>query len=508
MGLRRLAAVAGLVLVGVVFGLVLASKWETLAPTTASPDELRQERAQQLGQGNDLSQTFILVSRLISPSVVTLYTTKEVSRPAPEFPLGSDWREFFFGPGPFNQPERPAPRQFTQKVRGLGSGFIISSDGLIVTNNHVIEISPGAVVDEIKVHLFGDERKVYDAKIIGHDRKSDLAVVKVDAQGLQALKLGRSSELEVGEWVLAAGAPFGLGHTISQGIISAFGRQLEYSPTAYRYFIQTTAIINPGNSGGPLVNLKGEVVGINNAIATSGQAYQFFQGIGFAIPIDRVKDIIHKLSKGEKIQRGYLGITFREVEERDSEDFKLESARGLLVIMALEGGPAAQAGLKSGDVILKLEGKPVDDSSLFRQAVEQTPPGKTITFTISRQGEQRKVKVKVGSWPAAGVAELARTLEVKTHTDERIGLKVQTLTTALAKSLGYEGHQGVLVAEVTPEGPADKAGVKTRDLILDVNDQLVKSVDDYIEAARTPATGGYTVLRVRRKDAVQLIPVK
>lgn len=514
---KGLTSVIGLLVVGMVFGLILASRWETPVPAAASPQAARQQLKKQLGQGHNLSETFVLVSKIIRPSVVTLYTTAEISRRIPEFyfgpdegrPFGPDFFERFFD-RPRRAPQR-RPREFKQKVSGLGSGLIISSDGYILTNNHVIEIQVqpgvGKVVDEIKVQLYDRRKQAYEAKLVGSDPKSDIAVIKIDADGLQPARLGNSSELEVGEWVLAAGAPFGLGHTISQGIISAFGRPLSSAPFAFSNFIQTTAIINPGSSGGPLVNLKGDVVGINSAIATSSAAVRGYQGVGFAIPIDDVKHIIAKLRKGEKIVRGYLGIEFGQVLERDVEDLKLDKAEGFLVSAVMAGSPAEQAGLKPGDVILKLNGKAPAEDNEFKRMVAQRVPGETVTLTISRQGKLKELKVKLVAQPEVGPEPAAKE-EADTYSDEKLGIVVQSLTEELAESLGYQGRHGALVTEVTADSPADKAGVKVGDLIFIVNHQPVKSISEYIETSRTRTPSGYIVLRIRRKDEVKFIAIK
>ncbi len=517
---NRMASVVGLLTAGVVFGLIFASMWETPAPTAASPEAAREALEKQLGEGGNLSETFVLVSKIIKPSVVTLYTTAEIKRQASEYyfgpdgrgwdsPFGDEFFERFFGRP---RPERRAPpREYTQKVSGLGSGIIISADGYILTNNHVIElqVQPGVtqVVDEIKVQLYDRRKKPYEAKVVSRDPKSDTAVIKIDADGLQPARLGNSSELEVGEWVLAAGAPFGLGHTISQGIISAFGRPLSPAPFAFSNFIQTTAIINPGSSGGPLVNLNGEVVGINSRIVTGSALTRGYQGIGFAIPIDDVKEIIAKLRKGEKVVRGFLGIYYQAVSEDDIKDLKLEQAKGFLVMDVMDGSPAEKAGLKPGDVILKANDKVLEDLNEFKSMVEQTPPGKTIALTISRQGQQQQIRVKLSEQPEEGV-KVAEKREAETHTDEEFGLVVQTLTEDLAESLGYKGHQGALVTEVTTDSPADKSGVRPRDLIVELNSRSVASIDDYLEAKRSPLPTGHTVLRVRRKDEVKFIAIK
>jgi serine protease Do len=361
----------------------------------------------------------------------------------------------FFGPFSEGNP----PEGFEQ--RGVGSGFVMNRDGYILTNNHVVEDA-----DQIKVKLANG--KEYEGKVVGRDPKTDLALIKINASSdLQPLTLGNSDDLKVGSWVVAVGSPFGLEQTVTAGIVSAKGRVIGSGP--YDNFIQTDASINPGNSGGPLINMKGEVVGINTAIIASGQ------GIGFAIPINMAKEIAPQLQEKGHVTRGWLGVSIQEVTPELAKSFNLKEKKGSLVAQVVPGSPAEKAGIEQGDVIVEFDGKEVTDSKDLPRIVASTPVGKAVTIKLSRSGKVLDRQVKVGEMEEK--AEVARTPSNK----KSLGITVQNVTPEIAKSLGLKKDTGVVVTRVEPGSPAADAGIQTGDVIHEVNRKPVKNVEDFVQ---------------------------
>jgi len=358
---------------------------------------------------------------------------------------------------------RPRPRnEFKQE--GQGSGFIISPDGYILTNNHVV-----GDADRITVKL-NDGREM-KAKVIGTDPQTDVAVIKVDGKNLPTLSLGDSDKLEVGEWVIAIGNPFGLTQTVTVGVVSAKGRS-SVGIVDYEDFIQTDAAINPGNSGGPLVNLRGEAVGINTAIFSRSGGYM---GIGFAIPINMAKKVYRQLIKNGKISRGYLGVIIQNLTPDLAESFGLDRKDGVLISQVMEGTPAAKAGLKVGDVIVELDGRPVKKVGPFRNSIALSAPGSTHTLTVIRKGRRRKITVTLGNLEAAGTAAAVPPEE----TQKKLGVTVSDLTPEAAQRFGYGKEKGVVVTAVEPGSPAAAAGLAPGTLILEVNKKPVKSAAEF-----------------------------
>ncbi len=374
---------------------------------------------------------------------------------------------------------------------GQGSGFLISPDGYILTNNHVVGDS-----DRVSVQLL--DGREYRAEIIGTDPGSDLAVIKVDESDLPFLQLGDSEKLEVGDWVLAIGNPFGLSHTLTAGIVSAKGRS-GIGLNDYEDFIQTDAAINPGNSGGPLVNLDGEVVGINSAIFSRSGGYM---GIGFAIPVNMAKNIRDQLIEHGEVRRGRLGVYIQDLTPDLSESFGLKNTQGVLVSQVVEGSPAEDAGLKSGDVVVKIDGDPVDDASALRNRVSLTAPGTQVSLSIIRDGEAEQVKVVLAALDSDKVDQPDKTAEVTNS-----GLSLRQLTPALAKQLGYEDQEGVLVAEVEPGSIADRAGIKRGYLILEINQHQVSTVEEARRLLKDGA-GKAQLLLVKIGEATQYVVLK
>jgi serine protease Do len=394
----------------------------------------------------------------VRDGVVNIQVIKLVSgrgvRPLPESPFGgrNPFEDFF---GPFMERGRPERRQ-----QGIGSGFIMNREGYILTNNHVVE---GA--DQILVKLANG--KQVDGRIIGLDPKTDLALVKIDGEAdLKPLRLGDSDALKVGSWVVAAGSPFGLELTITAGIISAKGRVLGSGP--YDDFIQTDASINPGNSGGPLVNLEGEVIGINTAIIASGQ------GIGFAIPINMAREVALQLQEKGHVTRGQLGVTIQDITPELAKSFGLKDTRGALIAQVVPGSPAEEGGIRQGDVIVEFDGKPVADSQGLPRVVATTAVGKTVVVKVLREGKEVNLRVKVGE-----MEEKAKTAAVPPQ--QSLGLTVQSLTPQQARELGMQPNEGVLVTQVEPGSAAAESRLRVGDVIREVNRQPVRNAPDFAQ---------------------------
>jgi serine protease Do len=366
----------------------------------------------------------------------------------------------------------------------------INKDGHIVTNNHVVENAT-----DIKVSL--SDKEEFDATVVGRDAKTDLALIKIEAKrDLPVAPLGDSEKLRVGEWVLAIGNPFGLGHTVTVGIASAKGRIIGAGP--YDDFIQTDASINPGNSGGPLFNLNGEVVGINTAIVAAGQ------GIGFAIPINIAKEILTQLRDQGRVTRGWLGVQVQRVTPELAQSFGLERARGALVAEVQPNSPAEGAGLQRGDVIVRFRGEEIEDMHELPHVVATTPPGTEVDLRLVRQGEERTVRVKVGEMP-----EEQRQAAVGGGTPEdKLGLAVQELTPEIARSLDLPDTRGVIVTGVAAGSPADEVGVRRGDAILEVNQRKIANLQEYRDALSRAEDGTAVLFLVRRGDSVMYVALR
>ena len=383
--------------------------------------------------------------------------------------------EDFFGPGPGGDDPSEG---FQQK--SLGSGFIIDREGYIVTNNHVVENA-----DELKVKLANG--KEFDAKVIGRDPKTDLALIKITGSGdLQPLKMGDSDALKVGSWVVAVGSPFGLEQTVTAGIVSAKGRTIGAGP--YDNFIQTDASINPGNSGGPLINIKGEVVGINTAIVASGQ------GIGFAIPANMAKEVMPQLKEKGKVTRGWLGVGIQEVTPELARSFDLKDKKGALVSQVFQGGPADKAGIEQGDVILEFDKKEIKDSKDLPRVVAAIPVGKTVPVVISRNGKVINKDVKVGEM------EEKVTDTAKAPAGKKLGIAVQNITPEIARALALKDTSGAVVTQVEPGSAAANAGIQQGDVIRQVNRKHVKDAKSVIQAIEEARKGDNILLLIQRGE--------
>lgn len=472
----RLLTIGGLLSV-VVAAVAAAALMAAPAKGAERVEAAPAAQTQAVASVQALSDAFERVAEKASPAVVYIEVDKELKgTPAAFYGPGGeqgDPREFFkhfFGPGFGPQEgEGPMAPHRGPVPMGQGSGFIISPDGYIVTNHHV-----AGDADRLRVTL--QDGKKFDAKLIGSDPQTEIALIKVDAKDLPTLPLGDSDKLRVGEWVLAIGSPFGLNHSVTSGIVSARGRG-NVGIVDYADFIQTDAAINPGNSGGPLLNMNGEVIGMNTAIVsrTGGS-----DGVGFAIPVDMVKYIVNQLRDHGSITRGYLGISIQDLTADLAKWFGIQEGHGVLIAEVAKDSPAERAGLQRDDVIVEYNGKPIDEMGSFRSHVSTTPTGKPVDLTVIRKGERITKSVEVGSLPTEHMAKNGP--HEAEHTE--LGLAVQGLTDDVAKRLGYEGDHGVVVSEVEPGSAAARAGIKPGALIEEVNKKEVNNPREFEQAIK------------------------
>lgn len=432
----------------------------------------------------ETSKAFASVATEVSPSVVFIQVEGKKSTQSnyqhfqspfgESFPFGDDFFKHFFGDRLPNNPQFKMPRN-EQIIRGQGSGFVFSSSkGLlskktfIMTNNHVIENAETITVK------FQDGQE-YEAKVTGTDPQSDVAVIEIKASGIPALKLADSSSLDVGEWVVAIGNPFGLNHTLTVGVVSAKGRT-SVGINDYEDFIQTDAAINPGNSGGPLVNLDGDVVGINTAIFSRSGGYM---GIGFAIPSSLAQQIVDQLIDDGEVTRGFLGVLIQPLTKDLADSFGIDSREGILISEVHDDTPAEKAGFESGDVIIELEGKPVSDVGSFRNRISLTPPGNEVFISVIRDGKRKKLSVSIGKLDQDKVVSGNPTQDA-----DEIGLTVQTVTPNLAKQFDVKANKGVIVTEVKSGSVAALAGIKAGTVILEVNQTKVNLATEFKRAMK------------------------
>ena len=435
------------------------------------------------------SKAFSGVAKQATPAVVAVQVRTKIQPRSMGFGSGSpfddDFFERFFGR---RSPGRQQPSEPQYQV-GQASGFIISSDGYVLTNNHVIE---GA--DEITI-VMGGGQKYQDVKLIGSDDKSDVALLKIeDVDDLPFLELGDSDELEIGEWVIAIGNPFGLTETLTVGVVSAMGRQVS-GEEVYQDFIQTDAAINPGNSGGPLLNLDGKVIGINSAIITGDGGYM---GIGLAVPVNMAKSIKQQLIETGQVQRGYVGIGMQPIEPEMVDFFNLEDSKGALITRVIEDGPADKAGLKKDDVIIKIGDKKVEDTQDVFNIIGFIAPDTEVEFVIIRNGKQKKVEVKVGS---KADSELADTSDL----GKKFGLSVRTIDEDIADQYKAEEGVGVVVIEVKPGSPAARAGIREGMVILEVNRIEVSDVGEFNKAIEESEENKKALLLVKTGRYAQYV---
>lgn len=431
----------------------------------------------------DFNEAFVQIAESATPSVVTIFTEKTVNRRfiTPFDFFGSPFDDFFEAPR--KRGESPNGRK--EVLRGLGSGVIVSSDGYILTNSHVVDKADSIY---IRTH---DNRKL-QAKVIGTDPKTDIAVIKTEAKNLKPIAIGNSDALRVGEWVIAIGSPLGekLARTVTQGIVSAKGRA-NVGLADYEDFIQTDAAINPGNSGGPLVNINGDLVGINTAIASRTGG---FQGIGFAVPSNMARQIMQSLIKTGKVTRGWLGVTIQDVDENIAKGLKLKKAEGVLVGTVVENSPAKTGGLKTGDVILDMNGKKIRDTIELRNTVARTSPGTTIKLTIWRDGAVKKLSVKLDEIPDQPVVA-----EQQQEMDELLGFSAAPMSSDLASRYRLQADAGkVVVTDVDPAGNAYRAGLRKGDVVKAANRKNITSYKQFLSIVGKMKQGDLLFLLVNR----------
>jgi len=453
-----------------------------LLAVTSVPMYAESATKQQL---QDLSTAFREIAKTVSPAVVYISTEQTVKSSQTANPFGDDefFRRFFGLPEDRGE----------YKQQGLGSGFIVKPDGYILTNNHVVENA-----DKIKVTL--PDKQEFMAKLVGTDPKTDVAVIKVEGKDLPTVQFGDSNMIQVGDWAVAIGTPFGLSQTVTAGIISASGRNIGIIANGYESFIQTDAAINPGNSGGPLVNIEGQVIGINTAIFSRSGGYQ---GIGCAIPINMVKTILDSLITKGKVVRGWLGVVIQDVTPEIAKGFGLKESVGALIGDVLKDGPAEKAGIQRGDVITTFDGAVIDGVTTLRNIVAATEVGKKVKVVVIRNGKEKTLEVTTGEQDAGLQAKGEGTAE----TFEKFGLSTQELTPEMAKQLGYEGLEGVVVSDVEQGSPAGEAGLRRGDLIQEVNRQPIKSLADYNKAMANVSEKDGFLLLVRRGENTTYVVV-
>lgn len=429
----------------------------------------------------ETSKAFSEIANSVSPVVVNISTTKIVKREAPSF--FDDPFFNFFGPShDFGSPKK-------WKEQSLGSGVIVSSDGYIITNNHVIEQA-----EEIKVTLY--DKKSFKGKIVGSDPKTDIAVIKINAGNLPTAAWADSDKLQVGEFVLAIGNPFGLSHSVTMGIISAVGRA-SVGITDYEDFIQTDAAINPGNSGGPLVNIKGEVIGINTAIFSKTGGYQ---GIGFSVPSNLVRSVMEDLIKYGKKTRGWLGVSIQRLTPELAEKFGIKDSDGALVGDVVKGSPAEKAGIMRGDIVLEYNGKKVKDADSLRNTVAQTKAGSQVNIKILRKGKEYTLIVTITEAPKEpGEAKIESVPEDARRGEALAGLEVVELTKEIAQQLGLNrDEKGVVLLKVETGSAADEAKLRKGDVIQEIDTKKVTSINDFNKIAPTIKPGATVLLFINR----------
>ncbi|HEX8691880.1 MAG TPA: trypsin-like peptidase domain-containing protein [Longimicrobium sp.] len=476
-------------------GILLASGLDLTAGSHATTVLQTAPTRQDIKPVADLSQAFISIAESVTPAVVAIETERNAGaqgRDREQVP--EDLRRMF----PFRFPDQDVPQE------ARGSGFLISEDGYIITNNHVVQEA-----DRINV-VFQDNRHL-QARLVGRDPNTDIAVIKVEGR-FPMVRMARSEEARIGEWVLAIGNPLDLGITVTSGIISAKGRGLDIirqssgSNWAIEDFIQTDAPINPGNSGGPLVNLRGEVVGVNTAIASRTG---FYSGYGFAVPIDLARRIADDLIRYGKVRRPALGVHVTQVSPEDAEVYKLERIEGVVAQDFPEGSAARRAGLEPGDVIVSVDGKPVERVGQFQRIIASYRPGDEVTLDLIRYGNRRRVKVTLSEAPTEPVAtRVAGGPERGTPESEsgsRLGVAVSPLTTELARQLGYDQTGGIVITDVQPYGPVGRLGVGEGTRILAVDGRPVPDVASFRRAVAGKGPGDIVSLQLQFRNGSRTI---
>ncbi len=438
-----------------------------------------------------LDESFVQVAEKVTPAVVNIHSTKKETASG-----GADMDQFFknhpfkdFFGDEFLKKFKKGPGEGRNEMRpqGMGSGVIVSADGLILTNSHVVKDA-----DEIKVNL--SDKRSFTAKVIGADQESDIALIKIDATGLPIAELGDSNKIRVGEIVFAIGNPLGFNRTVTSGIISATGRT-NVGIIDYEDFIQTDAAINPGNSGGPLVNIEGKVIGINTAIASRSGGYQ---GIGFAIPSNSAKLIMDDLQKGGKVRRGLLGVNIQDLNDSLAKSFGRNDSEGALVSQVIEGSTAEKAGIKSGDIILKFNGQAVTGAAQLKNLVGREKPGSDAKLTIFRDKKNIEVNVKITERTQKAVASASQ--GSSTETSNELGLEIEKVPSSMAGKLELKEGEGLLVKDLTPDGAGSKIGLRPGDVILEVDGVAINDVAVFNKAVVEAKKNKIIRLKVQRNN--------
>lgn len=483
------AFIIGLIAIGIVMGVVLTTSFDMDKKSVAGTQTTKVfTDAAELDVLNDQPVTvsnfnpnmmFVDIVKKVRPSIVSIYTAKNVR---------IDQSPFFYW---FRNMPRDEDHSFEQRQDGLGSGIIISEDGYILTNNHVIED-----VDELRVKLI--DNREFDAKVVGRDPATEIALIKIEATGLPVAVLGNSDEVEIGEWVMAIGSPLHLTSTVTAGIVSALSRNINIirdgNTGGIENFIQTDAAINPGNSGGALLNLNGHVIGINTAIATRTN---YYMGYGFAVPINIAKSVVKDLMEYGEVRRGYLGVYIEAMDPVKAKGVKLDMPRGVLVINVISKSAADKAGIKEGDVILSVNGQEVNQPNELQARVAIQNPGEKVDLEVWRYGKKMQISATLqGRDGESSVAEAKK--EEKKESIRNVGLSIQNLTAEQAREL--ELKTGILVINVDRGSVASKAGLSRGDVIFEINNEEIKSVDDFYSRIGQMDTGEVVSLKVRRKQ--------
>jgi serine protease Do len=451
---------------------------------TDSPGHLWTERNPSLPAPTVTAPNWVEIVKAVKPAVVNVTTKLTGEQDQPQMP--EEFREFFRRFGPPQQEHRP--------TLGRGSGFIMNGNGFILTNNHVVDEAT-----EVQVKL--SDGREFTAKVVGRDPKTDIALLKIDAAGLPVIPLGDSSALQVGEPVMAIGNPFGLEETVTTGIVSATGRVIGGGP--YDDFIQTDASINPGNSGGPLVNAKGEAVGLNSAIFTrSGGSV----GIGFAVPINMAKFVVPQLAEHGTVTRGWLGVTIQPLTADLAKTFGVSRYDGALVSSVFDGSPAARVGVKSGDIVVEFDGQKISRTTDLSRLVAATPVGKSVTMRVIREGKPLVLTPTIARLTDKEEIAAAGGGTGGKHT--KLGLAVEPLTPDIARQLGVSIDHGLVVREVQDGSPAAEAGIRPGDVISEVDRQPVNSVEDLRRAVEKRSDGKPTLLLVHRQGSAIFLTIK
>ncbi len=488
-GLKTIVLVA---FISVIAGVMITARFD-MTDTTTAQNFWQDADSSPLVTGA-VPNNFVELAKKLSPMVVNISTTQVMKeRPTMPFPefrggpfeefFGDDFRRFF---------EEPPGGEM--KRQSLGSGFILNSEGYILTNFHVIENATEIIV------TLSEDKKEYKATVVGQDQKLDIALIRIKPEEkLPIAVLGDSDELQIGEWVLAIGNPFGLGGTVTAGIVSQKGRVIGAGP--YDNFLQTDASINPGNSGGPLFNTNGEVVGINTAIVAGGQ------GIGFATPINMVKEVLLQLKETGRVTRGWIGVSIQDLTPELAKSFGVKEARGVLISSVNPNEPADQAGLKAGDIIISFDGRQVNELSDLPRVVATTPPGKNAEVKVLRDGKERVFFVKVGTKVDEDIDEPAANQD-NGSPDKRLGISAQPITPEIAKRLGKKETDGVIISSVKPDSAASEAGLKRGDLVKEIDRKPIRGMADYSRALNEAEKNDIVLFLVERGGNTIYVIVK